>query len=186
MDQCIKYHGYMFKKKIGEGISGKVYITCQQKNCHYIAKVINLGKTTRKTDTSQITQNVFKEIDIQKKAAQAGIAPKIKEHFPCGNLYIIVMELIEGISFKDYKKEYSNKPLQIERIKKKIVEKIRQLNRLHISHNDLHDGNIMIKTKHNNEIIIIDYGLAEIDDTANEIDRFEIGGFNSSQIEFYD
>jgi len=143
---------YKVLGEYGKGDNATVY-KVKKNNKLYALKVI------KKMDDS-----IGKEIEIQKRAAELGCAPRIYEDqnhidFKYGEYHIkgaraIVMEVIETFE----KKRSMSKALQRDLIKRTYT-----LLKHGIVHNDLHQGNVGFR-KEGRTVrgIIFDFGLAEI------------------------
>lgn len=127
------------------------------KDENYIIKEIKL--------TRYITfDDIFKEIEIQQKAQEFEVAPKLHGYKIENNKVYIIMEKIKGFGFEDlttFYKKASEKKIPIdEKLKTNIAKAITILYNEGIYHLDLHSNNIFISES--NDVKIIDYGLSEI------------------------
>lgn len=176
---------YTFSKLLGSGANGDVLLACKHKKekeieckncCKYAGKFIKFDHQpnyyTRHIDIDINKQyldkilSIKKEIEIQKMAFKYGFAPDIQVELMCENYYIFIMDLLTSfVTWREYKK--LNSPENVDSMKKKIAKRIKELNSIGIEHSDLHSDNIIIRNKVP-EIMIIDYGLAELKD-PNEI-----------------
>lgn len=144
---------YTAKEQIGEGFFGTVYSLCNIENgCEYVFKVI---KKLEKFDET--------EIELQMKASEAGIAPKILQVVYNGDNVGIIMEKLK-YTMMDFLNDISILPKDARQIilLKNIVDVFDLLGKLHslgILHNDNHISNIMWDTK-TSKWMLIDFGYA--------------------------
>jgi hypothetical protein len=99
------------------------------------------------------------EIELQQKASEMNLAPKIYEVYVCKKgdeikSYAFIMEELD-VSLEDYIKDDSNSSKNKRQMIEKIIIKLQQLNKNHIMHNDSLTRNFMIKKE---EPFIIDFG----------------------------
>ena len=125
------------------------------KKDNYIIKEIKITRY-------QTYSDIFKEINIQQKANDVKVAPKIHYYKSEEEKVSIIMENLEENNFQDlttyYKEKNTDNKKQIE---KNIAEAITKLYKEGIYHLDLHSDNIFI-SRTNLHVQIIDYGLSEI------------------------
>jgi len=127
-----------------KGKEGTTYLVRDKKDREFAMK------TFRKT---KATSTLKLEYALQKKAAKAGIAPRVVEYDTVSKY--IVMEKMDHHLIDDMKKQKGclrrNQQLQ-------IIEIFRQLDKVGVFHADSNILNYMMK---NNKIYIIDFGFAK-------------------------
>ena len=133
------------------------------KFCHDHQQLIGRGTTSRiiyigngrvaklfKPTRSQ--SDIDNEISAHILAGDAGIAPKIYRHWDRG----FDMQDLSHMNYITIRRRYRNRLIPRD-ICAQILSSIRQLHRLGVTHNDLHDNNIMIH-KTTDKILLIDFG----------------------------
>ena len=153
------------KYKIGDIIGeGSYSLVREAKNKNTNEKYAMKIYEKNKLDISFIKNCIKSEIDVLYLIDHKNIV-KIIEDINTNNQIIIVQELVEGISLKDYydselrgKKYLSDENLiALKKIFRQIFEAMNYLHQKNISHRDIKMENILIKN--NYEIKIIDFGF---------------------------
>jgi len=153
------------KYKIGDIIGeGSYSLVREAKNKNTNEKYAMKIYEKNKLDISFIKNCIKSEIDVLYLIDHKNIV-KIIEDINTNNQIIIVQELVEGISLKDYydselrgKKYLSDENLiALKKIFRQIFEAMNYLHQKNISHRDIKMENILIKNYY--EIKIIDFGF---------------------------
>lgn len=166
----------IFRKKLGSGGYGSVYKVDNNK----AVKVINITKQYRKE------KNFIKELEnefiISQIADKKKFGPKIYDANVCcdeeGNCYFMIyMELLKGQTYCSWNLDKHNNE-ERKRVLDIIDKKIKIMQENKIIHNDIHDENIFIvknsKKQKVTDVLIIDYGMAEITDDIMTREREKI------------
>ena len=153
---------------LGKGVNGEIFNLCDKvANCQYVIKVVY--------------NDVLNEVDLQVRASEAGMAPKIFQYFvsKSGRQYI-VMEKIRGETVADVlkniiKKEVVSGKPNFERLSKTINSLVKDMfdaiKRLHsagIEHKDLHLNNVMYN-EDKGELQFIDFGFSKLIENFNPL-----------------
>lgn len=104
------------------------------------------------------------EVNNQKVSASLGYSPKILDHFKCNDVYIIIMEYLNGKSYTNLLMQRTSLFYRIKvRVLMKIFIMMLDLLLLHnISHRDLHTENIIVSPGINDiDVKIIDFGFSK-------------------------
>ena len=153
---------YEIGEKLGEGSYATVKICKNKKtNQKYAMKIYDKIKM----DKSYKKNFIQSEIDILKLINHKNII-KLIEDIYTNEQIIIVQELVEGFSLKDYfnkeiknQKNISNDKLNVlKKIFKQIFDAMNYIHKKFISHRDIKMENILMNN--NYEIKIIDFGFA--------------------------
>ena len=138
----------------------------EQDNPQLFQNYIPLTRKERKLSFDQ-------EVELSKFTAQLEISPSISDAFVCDDvlrvpeygallsLGFIVMDRWD-ITLEDYYQDEGNENLTVD-LYNKLVEKVKLLHENGIAHNDLHDGNIILKLDSAHvpvDVAIIDFGNA--------------------------
>lgn len=135
---------YKIISQIGDGKEGKTYLVEDDKHNKYAMKTFKKTKSVTKLN---------KEADIQRKAAQKGIAPKIVEVNEKDKY--IVMDLLDRTLY-DYMKE-RNGDIAL-KYQKQMIKIFEKLDEAKILHGDPSPLNFMFKK---NKLYIIDFGFSK-------------------------
>jgi predicted Ser/Thr protein kinase len=135
---------------------------------------------------SQLPENLRKHVTVIQEAARAGLTPMVYDVFICMDekdqvTIVKVMEFVKGIRLMDWLPTASK--ANALKAKQILTEKVQQLGKLGILHNDLHGGNIMVVQGARgalNDVVIIDYDLATFAENA-EVKRAS-NIFNQSRL----
>jgi len=159
---------WIMKDMLGKGVNGEIFNLCDKvANCQYVIKVVY--------------NDVLNEVDLQVRASEAGMAPKIFQYFvgKSGRQYI-VMEKIRGETVADLlkniiKKEVVSGKPNFERLSKTINSLVKDMfdaiKRLHsagIEHKDLHLNNVMYN-EDKDELQFIDFGFSKLIENFNPL-----------------
>ena len=161
------------KKLIGRGSNGSVY----KLDASTLVKIININTLySYNNNTDKLKEIIDSEYNIAKKAGDIGVGPKVYNHFICksdsGYYHIIYMENIKNsttlTSWLEKKTNQKNK----EELLNKIKIKLRKLHDNNIIHRDMWSDNILVVKKKNNfDIVIIDYGFAQVQDNILKLEK---------------
>lgn len=145
-------------EKLGGGAYGSVYKSCCGYNCNYVMKVVRFNEDeTSEVFLEETTLEEFQqEIEMQRKLAKVGVAPRIYDAWKSKTLGFFIMERLDKTLLRFLKEEDDNK--KIDDIMDKVIDKIELMHKLDIIHGDLHSSNIMLNSK--DEPYIIDFGMA--------------------------
>lgn len=189
MERCLRYNvKYIPSTKIGEGIQGAVYL---DKNGTYVLKIQEIHKDPH-------TIEMFdREIELQTKAYNLGISPRIIDHWKCDKdeeyeYGVIVTEKLDMTISKYFKKK--RRDLDILSVLRTISKAMDILQGVGIYHTDYNFDNIMISKTPNllkldleigtRYLYIIDFGMAfedkpeEYDNMTNDYITFAITAQN--------
>jgi tRNA A-37 threonylcarbamoyl transferase component Bud32 len=162
-------HKWALGKELGEGAYGTVSEVCCESDCTHVAKHIPV-RPTRSSTKEQIITKIKQEVELQRKAAAAGLAPKVIEAWFCQNFdsATIIMQRADmtlDSMLCDIKSLSEFKTLM--NVCFGLVE---SLHKIGIYHNDLNPENIMW-SKQDNKFYFIDFGLATKDKPLEEDDE---------------
>lgn len=156
--------------KIDAGSSAQVFLAFDRSNpeTRYIMKFI--------INPANGQDSIDKEVCLQNKAHQIGLAPKIVDAWICEqdkSKGIIIMKFLAGrtvFSFLDYisqKVVSIQLTMQLYRIMFKIFVKAYELNEAGIFHHDLNLGNVLVDIEDDEvtDVQFIDFGLADTKET---------------------
>ena len=156
-----KLSKYTIGKEIGKGAYAIVkLVTDKFTKIKYAMKVYDKNKLT----DSAKKKCVYREIEIMKRVNHRNIV-KLKEVIYTQKEILIIMELVNGISLRDYYnkqiRNQENLSEQKERVLKhfftQIFSAMSYLHKNHMAHRDIKLENILIDK--NNQIKIIDFGF---------------------------
>jgi len=159
---------WTMKEPLGKGMYGEIFNLCdKESNCEYIVKIGD--------------DDMSEEVDLQVRASEAGIAPKIFQYFVGKtNKEYIVMEKIRGETVKDIveniiKKEIVSGKPNFKRLSKTInslvndmFDAIKRLHSAGIEHKDLHLSNVMYN-EDKGELQFIDFGFSKLIENFNPL-----------------
>ena len=154
-----KIEKYKKGNLLGEGFFGKVY----QLPNNRVLKVINASKYKLPSNTvvSYEIDSIVDEINIMKKIKNKNIGPKIFDYWmgkdnKVLNIYIEMEN--KGITLTKWLLDNKLNETHI----KKIKNKIKKLHEMGITHQDLHEDNILVqKNKNSTDFFISDFGLSK-------------------------
>ena len=148
-----KLNSYKIIKEIGKGRFGSVYLVTDGENQYAMKRV--------KASSKKLIDAFQREVDMQVKAAELGVAPEVIDSFIMVSdgkkTGYIVMEAISGPTFK----ELSAHPKKNHEAAVDAYEKIERLHEHNILHSDLNKLDNIIYDKKRKEPYIIDFGLAQ-------------------------
>ena len=154
-----KIEKYKKGNLLGEGFFGKVY----QLPNNRVLKVINASKYKLPSNTavSYEIDSIIDEINIMKKIKNKNIGPKIFDYWmgKDKNILNIYIEMeYKGITLTKWLLDNKLNETHI----KKIKNKIKKLHEMGITHQDLHEDNILVqKNKNSIDFFISDFGLSK-------------------------
>ena len=160
-DSIDKLSKYSIGKEIGKGAYAIVkLVTDKFTKIKYAMKVYDRNKLT---DPAK-KKCVYREIEIMKRVNHRNIV-KLKEVIYTQKEILIIMELVNGISLRDYYnkqiRNQENLSEQKERVLKhfftQIFSAMSYLHKNHMAHRDIKLENILLDK--NNQIKIIDFGF---------------------------
>ena len=161
LDSNDKLSKYIIGKEIGKGAYAKVKsVTDKFTNIKYAMKIYDRSKLT----DSAKKRCVFREIEIMKRSNHKNIV-KLKEVIYTQKEILIIMELINGISLRDYYNKNIRNQKNLSEEKEKIIKEFFKqifsamgyLHRNHMAHRDIKLENILLDN--NKTIKIIDFGF---------------------------
>ena len=161
LDSNDKLSKYIIGKEIGKGAYAKVkLVTDKFTNIKYAMKIYDRSKLT----DSAKKRCVFREIEIMKRSNHKNIV-KLKEVIYTQKEILIIMELINGISLRDYYNKNIRNQKNLSEEKEKIIKEFFKqifsamgyLHRNHMAHRDIKLENILLDN--NKTIKIIDFGF---------------------------
>jgi len=149
-------HGYKLGDAIlGSGAFGTTVVGCHdQEGCDFAVKIIPLESDEDALETQR--ENLEYETQIHERLAALSIAPKLFDHFECGDFYFMVMEKLDH-TWRSEQKEADELPTG--KRARQLWDLISKMHEEGIFQNDMHAGNIMIR-KVDDEMRIIDFGLS--------------------------
>jgi len=131
--------------QLGEkGKEGTTYLVKDRHGKEYAMKTFRSGKSS---------MTLHREYSLQKKAAKAGVAPRVHDYDTVGKW--IVMEKMDKHLYEKIDEE---KGVLHRKDQERILEIFETLDRIGVFHNDANICNYMIK---NGEIYMIDYGFSK-------------------------
>lgn len=142
-------NGWQPSRFIGKGHEGSVYAVCQLDNCTAVAK---LEKQTP-------AFNLKRECVIQRHVSQ--VAPRVLDYFICSTVKpvweVLVMEQYDG----NLKKSVLTRA-NVGAVMSSLLQLIRIMNSLGVTHRDLHTGNILYRATADGrlQLAITDFGFA--------------------------
>jgi len=134
------------RKIIGEGFDGRIIDLGRNR----LRKELKLTGRIKNTVT---LRNKNRESDLQKQAANIGIAPKVYSVDTQG----FTMQKLKGSTLKKELKEKANKERRQRRLGIKTGQVLKKLHNSQIIHGDLHLDNVYTS----GGVKIIDYGMAK-------------------------
>ena len=156
-NKCFK--DYEKLDTLGQGQFGITYLVEKDNNKYALKEqkiVIDTWKP-KKDDQMKLLKN---EIILSQKMGELGIGPKIYDYYTCYDNSVlqvyILMEYMNGGTLKEWilKNNFTKQH------KKEILEKIENLHKQDIAHNDLHLENILVNEVNGKpEFYIADFGL---------------------------
>ena len=161
LDSNDKLSKYIIGKKKKKGAYAKVkLVTDKFTNIKYAMKIYDRSKLT----DSAKKRCVFREIEIMKRSNHKNIV-KLKEVIYTQKEILIIMELINGISLRDYYNKNIRNQKNLSEEKEKIIKEFFKqifsamgyLHRNHMAHRDIKLENILLDN--NKTIKIIDFGF---------------------------
>ena len=94
---------------------------------------------------------------------------QVKNFFQENNTAYLVMEYLEGISLKEYLKQYKYlDPADAIQITDSVIEALKEMHNAGILHRDIGPGNIFLC---GNKVKVIDFGAARLSDEDREVTR---------------
>jgi serine/threonine protein kinase len=148
-----------------------------------ISKLSNSTKIIKISRRAEINDKVEHEYHIYKKIEQK-MNDEIKLHFSktsefmyttTNGIKYFTMNYIDNISIQEYVEgQEVTLDLLIDLIKE-IYNVVKELHKIHIAHNDLHGGNVLIE-KATDRVVIIDFG--EAINTENQLEEKRLDKFN--------
>ncbi len=150
---------YKIVRKIGEGGMATVYEAVHVRLGKRVAVKILNEELVRKTTIRQRFEN---EARIMAELNHPNIV-NIFDYVDDGRVLAIIMELLEGISLKDYLKQKGklSKKEAIE-IFMQVLSAFDLAHQRGIIHRDIKPSNIFIETHKNNNVKILDFGIAKL------------------------
>ncbi|CAD8091601.1 unnamed protein product [Paramecium primaurelia] len=162
---------YQIMKVLGEGGFGKVMLGKHKISGEQVAiKLIDSGKLWNAEDIDL----VFREAEVMKNLRHNNIV-KILNCYTLPNMQVVlIMEFLQGGDLVEYLQEKGGLPEQEARIIfRQIAEAIRYCHDKRLIHRDLKLENILLTSKVEKIIKIIDFGIATVSTnfTIDKVDR---------------
>ena len=159
-------------KPLGRGVSGVVYQICCDDYCENIVKIIE-----RKTsDIEKFKKTVKKEIYMQDRFAELGLAPEIYKAYLCDHEAVIIMDKVNNNIYNYIMNVVDDVSVPIEQILSHIDELqegfLKMINKGFdngIVHDDLHIENLAIK---DDILFFLDFGKS-FEEQISKSDREE-------------
>jgi len=154
-DCCEKSLSYTRKGMLGRGQVGSVY-KCKHIVAGGKAKQVCSKFALKVQSTKQEWENEIWALKLLNKKRFAPV-PTLVDYWMCQKEYFIVMDLILGERLYDLanKNQLITKKTQII----DLVENLKEMNRLGVYHNDVHDKNFFWDSQ-KQQFVIIDFGWA--------------------------
>lgn len=164
---------YTIQQLLGEGRYGIVYLALDEKRNKYVVK--QLKKEMIKKSSNKL---LFEEMILKK--LHHPYFPKFISNFNDEAREGYILEYIEGKVFEDFLREdrHQFKREEIYEVCSQLLDTVEILHNCNIVHRDIRPPNVI--KKDNNELSLIDFGLARIMDQDNytkELDYWYIGDF---------
>ncbi len=155
-----KIGDYTIIKTLGRGGFGSVWKAESSTGEIVALKVLN----PQVLDNQRVVKKFFHEAMILAKLDHPNIC-KLKEFFPDGDNYAIVMEFVEGVELKKLLKDHGLLPFdQAFKIAKQTLGAFQYAFEQGIIHRDIKPGNIMITKE--GDAKIMDFGIAKMSGAA--------------------
>ncbi|MEC1154489.1 serine/threonine protein kinase [Cytobacillus horneckiae] len=155
-------NSYRIDKCLGTGGYGIIYqCTDVKAQKRYVLKQLRPSKARRKKETERF----LKEVELMKSFKHKQI-PELFDSFTMGDQTFYVMELIDGINLEDWLFTQDEQFSELEALKliSQLLYILEYLHAHHIFHSDIRPPNIILM---NNEVYLIDFGLAKKVSTEN-------------------
>ena len=161
--------GFVITKELGSGDFGTTYAMCNRENSDLCYAVKVIRKVREKTEVEY-------EFAIQRKFAQAGIAPDVIGNKPYfynykgGHFAIIVMQRIDGVL--DELLVTTLKPADLDLIFRELMKIVIRLAQNNLTHGDMHPGNVSYVFTRNSEntltvrLQLIDFGWSLVGEAS--------------------
>lgn len=168
-----KVKGYTITKLIGEGRYGIAYLAINNKGEKCVIKQL------KKKMLKETREKLFYEESILNELNDSRF-PKFISKFNDKNREGYILEYIDGKVFEELlvKDKYSFSKNEIYEVANKLLDLVEILHNKNIVHRDIRLPNVIIKE--NNEIALIDFGLARYIDNKKYVrqeDYWYIGDF---------
>ena len=151
-------------KRINGGTNGTIYTT--PNNPHIVIKALHISHLTLEKNylnrEEDIHEVIRKGLYCQSLIKQEyGFAPLIQSVIISNRDYYIVMDKIEGMNLREFFAKNPKTILKITPVVLNIMTKLQHIHKLGITHGDIKQENIMIKDDNEDDVIFIDFDLAE-------------------------
>lgn len=141
---------------LGSGAFATVH-KCVHRETGEVLAVKKIGKSKLKNNVA-----VQREISILREIKNPGVV-QMKDHFEDSECHYLVMELMENGDLMDFVSEYGPIPEFVAReILKQVLEAVRDVHDLGISHRDIKPDNILIYQDDPVIVKVSDFGLAKL------------------------
>lgn len=168
-----KVNGYYVHKIIGEGRYGIAYLAINDKNEKVVIKQLKNSMLAQSREKLFYEEQILRQLNDPKFPK---FISKFKDQYREG----YILEYIEGTEFYDLLAS-NRRPFtknQIYAIGSQLLDIVEILHQQGIVHRDIRPPNVIIKR--NNELALIDFGLARFLDNQNyvkQMDYWYIGDF---------
>lgn len=168
-----KVNGYSILKLLGEGRYGIAYLAANDNNDKCVVKQLKQEMLEQSREKLFYEEQILRQLD---DTSFPKFISKFKDEFSEGYL----LEYIEGTDFYDlitkYNYQFSKEKIYL--VGSELLELLKRLHKNNIVHRDIRLPNVI--QKENNELALIDFGLARnIDNERYEkqIDYYYFGDF---------
>lgn len=147
---------------------GELSIACCDKDCSHVLKYQSYLKKISESGTYYSSSNseaIHREVDIQRKMAEIGIAPKVDDFWECQDppiAGVIIMEAMKETLFSLLNR-HSDQKIRMELVKG-AIDIIAKMHAAGYYHGDLHQKNFMVSRggkPGTYRLYLIDFGLSD-------------------------
>lgn len=154
---------YEFKKVLGEGAMGIVYLYNDTKMEEDVVVKVVHAHLLHSSKKEYIKKGFIQESKILFKLKHGNL-PKVIDYFIEDDLLYFIMDYIEGKNLSDYIKEKQGAKPDLKKIEEWLIKMLKILHYLHnqeppLIHRDIKPSNIIIRN--DGEIFLVDFGLAK-------------------------
>lgn len=165
-NECLaQLHNFTIGSNIGAGAYGHIFEFCESKDaCNKIIKLVPLD--------SMPLSRFNREAKITQMASDIGVSPRFDSAFTCPNVLSgssaiplgFIIQDRWNITALDFFYETGRVSLP-PGVKQRLKQKLERLHAAGIAHNDLHQGNVILKTTRNErgQLVLQDVALIYFD-----------------------